>query len=346
MNNMKLLNQSMMALGLAVILAAGCKRHDESKFPALALPAASVRVQIVQAKKRVASEETVGTVRARLQARLEAKVPGRIEEMRAVPGQQVKAGELLVRLDAREISSRLDQALALRQQTAGDLKRFTALLERAAATQAEFDAVQARARIAEAGVKEAQTMLGHTEVVAPFDGVVTRKLAEVGDQAAPGKPLIDLEDPSHLRLEADIPEAIIGVVTPGATMPVRISNVAGEFQGTVGEIAPTADPNSRTFRVKFELPPALGLRAGQFGRVAVPLAETMSLRVPASAVVRRGQLQMVFVVVDKHAVMRLVKPGKRIGDELEIAAGLSSEESVAIENAASLVDGQPVEIKP
>ncbi|MBI4662964.1 MAG: efflux RND transporter periplasmic adaptor subunit [Verrucomicrobia bacterium] len=346
MNNLKLLNQTILALGLVVTLAAGCKRHDEFKSHAPVLPTASVRVQTVAAKKHVASEETVGTVRAKLQARLEAKVPGRIQEMRAVPGQSVKAGELLARLDVQEIRARLDQALAMQQQAASDLKRFTALLERAAATPAEFDAVQARARVAEAAVKEAQTMLGYADVVAPFDGVVTRKLADVGDQAAPGKPLVDLEDPSHLRLEADIPESIIGAVTLGATMPVRVPNVAGESQGTVSEIAPVADPNSRTFRVKLDLPPTSSLRAGQFGRVAVPLAETTALRVPASALVRRGQLQMVFVVVDKHAVMRLVKPGKRIGDELEIASGLSPGEKVAMENAASLVDGQPVEIRP
>lgn len=346
MNNMRFRKQTLCALGLLVSLAAGCKRHDESKAAAPALPTASVRVRTVEAQKHVAAEETVGTVRAKLEARLEAKVPGRILEMRAVPGQSVKAGELLVRLDVQEIRARLDQALAMQQQAASDLKRFTALLKSAAATQAEFDAVEARARVAEASVKEAQTMLGYADVLAPFDGVVTRKLADVGDLAAPGKPLVELEDPTHLRLEADIPEAIIGAVTLGKTMPVRVPNVDGELKGTVSEIAPKADPNSRTFRVKLDLPPASGLRAGQFGRVVVPLAETSVLRAPAAAVVRRGQLQMVFVVAGQHVEMRLVKPGKRVGDELEIASGLSSGERVVIENAAALVDGQPVEIEP
>jgi RND family efflux transporter MFP subunit len=326
-------------------MVAGCTRHEPSKSAAAPLPTATVRVQTVEARKHISTEETVGTVRARLQARLEAKVPGRILEMLAAPGQSVKAGELLVRLDAQEIRARLDQALAMQQQAASDLKRYTALLERAAATQAEFDAVQARARVAEAAVKEAQTMLGYCEVVAPFDGVVTRKLADVGDLAAPGKPLLDLEDATRLRLETDVPEAVIEAVKPGATMPVRVSGVAGELRGTVSEIAPAADPNSRTFRVKLDLPSAAGLRAGQFGRVAVPVAETTALRVPAAAVVQRGQLQMVFVVENKHAVLRLVKPGKRIGDEIEIASGLAPGESVVTENAAALVDGQPVELK-
>ncbi|MCI0537473.1 MAG: efflux RND transporter periplasmic adaptor subunit [Verrucomicrobiales bacterium] len=343
---MKSLNHSILVFGLAVAMVAGCKRHESSKSAPAALPTATVRVQRVEAKKHLSTEEAVGTVRAKLQARLEAKVPGRIFEMRAVPGQSVKAGEPLVRLDAQEIRARLDQALATQQQAASDLKRFTALLQREAATQAEFDAVQARARVADAAVKEAQTMLGYTEVLAPFDGVVTRKLADVGDLAAPGKPLLDMEDTTRLRLEADIPEAIIGAVKLGATMLVRVSGITGDLKGTVSEIAPTADPNSRSFRVKLDLPSAAGLRAGQFGRVAVPVSETTALRVPISALVRRGQLQMVFVVADQRAVMRLVKPGKRIGDEVEIASGLSPGESAVIENAASLADGQPVEVNP
>lgn len=330
-------------LPLAILLP-GCGEHEDSPT-APALPSATVRVQKVEAKKHITTEETVGTVRAKLRARIEAKIAGRIAQMHVVPGQAVKKGELLARLDAQEIRSKLDQALAVHQQAEGDLNRFTTLLEQSAATQAEFDAVQARARVAEAAVKEAQAMLGNADLAAPFDGVVTRKLADVGEMATPGRPLIDMEDPAHLRLEADIPEAIIGVVKFGAIMPVRVPNVAGDLHGTVSEIAPTADPNSRTFRVKLDLSSGAGLRSGQFARVAVPLSETTALRVPASALVRRGQLHLVFVVVDKHAVMRLVKAGKRIGDEIEIASGLSSGESVVIENAASLIDGQPVEFE-
>jgi len=284
-------------------------------------------------------------VQAKQQARIEAKVPGRILEMRAVPGQSVKAGELLARLDAEETRARLDQALATQQQTAGDLKRYTALVDLNAATRAEFDAVQARARIAEAAVKEAQTMLGYADVAAPFGGVVTRKFADVGDFATPGKPLIEMEDPAHLQFGSDIPEALIATITQGAIMPIRVSGITDEIQGKVSEIAPAADPNSRTFRVKLDLAPVSGLRAGQFGRVAVPVAETTSLRVPVSAVVQRGQLQIVFVVSGNHTIMRLVKSGKRIGEEVEIASGLSAGESVVIQNAASLVDGQPVDAR-
>jgi membrane fusion protein, multidrug efflux system len=309
------------------------------------LTSASVCLQRVEVKTNLATEESVGTVQSKLQAQLEAKVPGRILEMRAVPGQSVKTGELLVRLDAQDIRARLDQALATQQQAASDLKRYTALVERDAATRAEFDAVQARARIGEAAVNEAQTVLSYAEVVAPFDAVVTRKLADVGDLAVPGRPLVSLEDPAHLQFSSDIPADLIANVKLGAAMPVRVEGSPEEVKAVVSEIAPAADPNSRTFRVKLDLASAAGLRAGQFGRVALPVAEMTALWVPTSALVRRGQLEMVFVVADRHAVMRLVKSGKRVGDQIEIASGLSTGESVVTQGAGSLVDGQPIETK-
>ena len=335
-----------LALALVAALAAGCGGQERPVTQAPVLPTATVRAQKAELAKHIATEETVGTVRSKLRAQLEAKVAGRILEMRAVAGQPVKAGEVLARLDAQEIRARLDQALATQAQADSDLKRYTALLKQTAATEAEFDAVQARARVANAAVKEAQTMLGYTDIQAPFDGVVTRKLADVGDLAAPGKPLVDVEDPSHLQFETDIPEAIMGTVKLGATMPVRVSGCDGVLQGKVSEIAPAADPNTRTFRVKLDLPPASGLRAGQFGRAEVPLAETATLCVPASALVRRGDLEMVFVVADGHAQMRLVKAGRQVGGEVEIASGLSPGEAVVTENAGLLVDGQPVDVKP
>lgn len=346
MKNMKLRNQTLLALGLIAMLAAGCKRHDESKPPVPALPTANVRVQSIATRQHVATEDTVGTVRAKLQARLEAKVSGRILEMHAVPGQSVKTGEVLVRLDAQEVRARLEQALAMQQQAAGDLNRFTALLERTAATQAEFDAVQARARVAEAAVKEAQTMLGYADVLAPFNGVVTRKSADVGDLATPGKPLLEIEDSTALRLETDVPEAVLSRLKLGDRCPVRIAAVEKELAGVVSEISPTADPNSRTFRVKLDVPTVAGLRAGQFGRVAMPVGQTTALRAPVTAVVQRGQMEMVFVLKDGKAQMRLIKTGKRIGDEVELVSGVTAGEQVVTEGAADLVDGQPLTIKP
>jgi RND family efflux transporter MFP subunit len=275
---------------------------------------------------------------------IESKVSGRIDKMLVTPGQKVRTGDLLVELDVREIRAKLDQATPVREQADKDLQRFTDLLAKRVITQQEFEAAQSKARVASAAVTEAETMLGYANVTAPFDGVITRKLADVGDLATPGKPLVEMEDPAALRLEAAVPEAIIDRVSLGSKLMVRIGS--NELEGVVREMSPTADPNSRTLLVKLDLPATPGLRTGQFGRVAVPVAETSVLRVPASAILRRGQMELVFINNSRRAQLRIVKTGKSIGAEVEIVSGVNAGEQIIIEGAANLADGQPIEVRP
>jgi RND family efflux transporter MFP subunit len=332
------------SLGTLALLLGGCHKTPETT-PAPNRPTATVHAQIIESKKRVATEEVVGTVRAKLRSVIEAKVSGKIEQLLVVPGQSVQAGEALAVIDAREVQARFDQAVALRQQADADLKRLASLYEQKILSQAEFDSAQAKARVTFAAVTEAETLLSYTKVTAPFAGVITRKHADVGDLATPGRPLLDLEDSTALRLEADVPEAVVGKLTLGDQLPVRIAALEQELTGVISEIAPAADPNSRTFLVKLDLPGTAGLRAGQFGRVAMPVGETSALRVPATAVTQRGQMELVFIVSDGKAQLRIVKTGKRLGNEVELVSGVSAGERVVVENLAGLVDGQPVEAK-
>jgi RND family efflux transporter MFP subunit len=334
--------RSLLTLVAALALVA-C--HSKKEAGPESLPPVAVRTVVAENKERPSSEEVVGTVRAKLRATIEAKVSARIEALLVAPGQMVKTGDLIAQLDPREIQAKLDQALALRQQATRDLARGRELLDKKITTQADFDAVQARASVAEGAAREMETMLGYTKIVAPFDGIVTRKLADVGDLAAPGKPIIEMEDPRALRFEADVPEALIGHVKLGAKLPVQVAEDSAPIEGTVVEVAPVADPASRTFLVKLDLPTAEGIRSGQFGRVWVPTGEDKSIRVPASAVVSRGQMECIFVVVNQHAQLRLVRTGKRSDGEVEILAGLSPGDRVVSEGAASLRDGQPLTLK-
>lgn len=329
---------------IATLTFGGCGHKTESGAAQI-LPAATVRVQTVESRKRVATEDIVGTIRPKLRAVIEAKVSGRIERMLVVPGQTVKAGELLAQLDAREIQARYDQAKALREQADREFKRRESLLKDKLISQAEFDAADAQLQVADAAVKEAETLLSYIRVVAPFDGIITAKRTDVGDLAVPGKPLLEMEDPATLRLEADVPEALLGNIKLGDRLGVRIPAAQVLLEGQVSEIAPVADPNSRTFPVKLDLPGRPGLRSGQFGRLAVPVAEVNATRVPAGAVIVRGQMELAFVVSGGKAQMRLVKTGKHLEGEVEIVAGLNSGEQIVVEGAAQLLDGQPLKVQ-
>jgi RND family efflux transporter MFP subunit len=309
------------------------------------LPPAAVRVQTIEAIKQPAVEEVVGTVQPKLQAVIEAKNSGRITRLPVALGQSVKQGELLVELATQEIQARLDQANATFRQAELDFNRTANLRKQSAATPAELDATQARYNVAKATVAEAEALSGYAKIVAPFDGVVTRKLADEGDLAMPGKPLLELEGRAGLRLVADVPSLLASRVLPKAKLSVRVETLPDAITGTVREISPGADPASRTVRMKVDLPETAGLSTGQFGRLAVPVGEGTFLFVPPPALVRRGQLEILFVAADGKAQMRLVRTGKETPQGIEILAGLAPGEAVVIEGAGNLRDGQPLQMR-
>lgn len=328
-----------------VVLLAGCHAEKSPVSPA-ALPPMTVRTAKVEARSRPAFEDVVGTVRSRLRTVVEARIAGRIEALKVAPGQKVAAGDLLLVLEAREVQARLDQALALRDQSARDLERLERLIQDGAATAAELDTVRARHRVAVATVAEAETLMGQARVTAPFDGIVTRKLADLGDLASPGRPLLEIEDPAALRFEADVPEALMERVEMGLRLPVQVAAGKEAMEGVVSEIAPAAESVSRTFLVKLDLPTRPGLRPGQFGRVSIPIEETRLPQVPPAAVVARGQLELVFVVKDGRAVLRLIRTGRRSPEAVTVLAGLGAGEEVVVGGADRLTDGQAVEVRP
>jgi len=332
-------------VAVLALLPVACSPHHETP-EAEQLPTATVRTVKVRSGTHVDYQEAVGTVRAKFHASLAAKVSGRIAVMRAVAGQRVASGDVLAELAADEIQAKLDQASAGLEQADNDLRRFQSLLDQEAATQAEFDAVKARQQIAAAAVEEARTMRSYTRVTAPFDGVITRKLAEAGDLATPGLPLIQMENAKELQFEASVPGDLIDKLRVGTQTQVQVSGLGEPINGTVVEMAPSADPVSRTFAVKLDLDSASGARAGQFGRVNIAVERDPSLWIPAAALLQRGQMQIVFVVSDNQAHLRLVRSGRKVGQEIEIVSGLSGGEVITTTGTAALIDGQPIQVQP
>lgn len=338
------------ALALASLLAAlspiacGPKPADHASAQQ-SLSKAAVQVVKTSLERQPRIEEITGSVKARTSAVLEAKIMGRIANMTATPGQPVRKGDVLARLEAPEVQARLDQTQAQLSQAESDWRRTTGLFEQKVLTSAERDGVEARLRMARAAHAEAQAMTAYLEVRSPFDGVLVRKLANTGDLAAPGKPLLSVDDTGILQFEADVPEALASKVVVGTALTVSIGAPTQSFPATVSELEPSADTASRTFRIKLDLPKGAPLIPGQFGRVQVTTGEDSVLAVPASALVQRGQLEIVFVAREQKAHMRLVKTGRQLGSNIELLAGVDAGEEVVIQNAASLTDGQPVEVR-
>ena len=145
-------------------------------------------------------------------------------------------------------------------------------------------------------------------------------------------------------MEAFVPEALILQIQPGEILDVHIPAAGLKIQGVAAEIAPAADPLSRTSAVKINIEPEPQLRTGQFARVIIPDERKQSMFVPSTAIQTFGQMEQVFAISENRAHLRLVRTGAVIGDTTEILAGLKAGEIIAVTNTSQLIDGQPVTV--
>ncbi len=305
-----------------------------------------VRVQQVHMTPVHAPVETVGTIRAEQEAAISARVNGVITAIQVHLGDRVHQGDVLVRLEAKEIGARVRRAKAELAQARRNLAREKKLLQKHASTMETVKSLKDLVAVAEAGFQEANSMLDYTTIRAPFDGVITAKIANRGDLAAPGHPLLRLADDGHLQVVSAIPEHLVGLIHGGDTLAVTVAAAGVELQGTVAEIAPAVDPASRTARVKLDIPARPGLRLGQFARVHLGGPEVKGIVIPEQAVVTFGQMDKVFVAHDQHAWLRLVRTGFHANGQVEILAGLNPGDSIIISNNQTLVNGTPITILP
>jgi RND family efflux transporter MFP subunit len=208
--------------------------------------------------------------------------------------------------------------------------------------QAESGLVAARAALQAASVG-----LSYAVIVAPFDGIVTETLVEPGNMAAPGVPLMTIEDVRGFRLEVRIDEARVSEVDRLKPVEIVLDSVAASrtaqdapLAGRIAEISRAVDPGSHAFLVKIDLPKETGVRSGMFGRARFAGPARRALTVPACAVVRHGQLASAFVVgSDSRARLRMVNAGDSDGSRVEVTAGLDIGERVVTNPPPTLVDG-------
>jgi RND family efflux transporter MFP subunit len=347
-----------------------------------AMPVATATVALADSPDAI---EAGGLVQARTTATLMARIPAPVGAVRAVPGDRVRAGQVLIVLDGRDLAAQArrakaqgasadqdviaagaerqaaEAALALarathariaglaskRSATAQELDDTTGALRaaeaRAAAAAARAQAAVSSVEAARAASEAADTIETFSRITAPFDGVVTEKLVEPGNMAAPGTPLMRVEDTRRFRLDVRVDEARIGRVSPGATVAIALdggSDAVGRVvDGTVIEVGRAVDADVRSFLVKIELPADPGLRSGMFGRARFSTQSRRALTVPEGALVHRGQVTSVFVVEQDIARVRLVNVRGT-----EVLAGLSDGDVVIVNPPPTLTDGRRVTV--
>lgn len=292
-----------------------------------------------------------GRVQAVRQAVIAAQVPGAVVELNVRAGDHVKAGQVLARLDAQAAEqgvvasgAQARAAVAQLEVARREVQRKRQLfarnyISRAALDQAEaaFRAARAQVNALSAQTGAARSQAGFFVLKAPFDGVVSERSAELGDMAMPGKPLMTLYDPAALRVSAAVPASVLKGGTPA--VQIQLAGGSAPMAPEHLQVLRTVDPASLTQEVRAGLPAGTTAVPGMFAALLVtpPVMETAEgdttpghIHVPRSAVVRRAEMTGVYVLDDRGTpLLRQVRLGPVVGDQVELLSGVEAGERVA-----------------
>ena len=357
--------KNVMWAGLLVasaVMIAGCHGGEPAATPGTTQTLQARVVESQELQVHVSLRST-GTVHARQTAVVSAQVMGRIQQVLVREGDSVRAGQTLVVLDDAALRAQVEQAqagvkAALNMQaaaqtnaalTASTLQRYKQLESEKSVSPQEMDEVSRRAEAAAESLEAtraqtdaaraqqsgAGTMMSYTRLVAPFAGVVTSRMADPGTMAAPGVPLLQVDQAGALQLDATVDESAIGAIHKEMKVQVVIDGGAAQsaagtnIAGTVAEIVPAADPSSHSFLVKIDLPSSNQTRAGMYGTAEFATGTRQAILIPRSAVVARGSLSCVYVLDGQGiAQLRYLTLGAAQGNLVEVLSGVSAGEKL------------------
>lgn len=323
-------------------------------LPVSAASLETVPVKLVTSGSIYTAEGVVESVKT---TQIAAEMQGSITALTVKAGDVVKAGQVLARIDTRvanqQVAGSQAQAAAANAQLSAarqTYERKKRLFEKQYISQAaleqseaEYKTAEAQARAQQAEISIANVRTGLHTVLAPYDGVVAEVTAELGDMALPGKPLLIVYDPKMMRVLASVPQDRLSQLDPNAALQVE---VPGSAQSSITipvrnmTILPVADAVSHQMQVRVALPDSLkGIAPGMFSRLKLTIKnshETSRLFVPASSVMRRGELALVYVVIGGKPQLRQVRLGEPQGELIEALSGVEAGELVALHPLAAI----------
>jgi len=288
-----------------------------------------------------------GVVEARQQATLSAEVAGKIESVNFDVDDFVEQGQVVLTIRDREYRAQrqkaraaLDEARANLQDMQLEFKRNQDLRRQKLISQSVLDkasanlkAAQARVASAEANLAQAEEQLGYTVVRAPYSGVVVERHVEPGESVGPGQPIMTGYALGQLRVSANVPQSVIGGLREYGVARVLLLEDGSAVEVTRIIIHPFANPQNHSFPVRLDLPEIdQALFPGMLVKVALKTGTTERMLLPQRAVVSRAEVNAVYVLDTAGKLsFRQVRPGNRIGDQVEILAGLDEGETIALD---------------
>ncbi len=296
----------------------------------MTLPVNAV-IHQVQSKPAASRVPVVGTVMSEETVNLSARIPATVNKVMATTGKKVSKGETLVVLDDREVREQVSSAEAQFKQADAEYQRTKKLINARAATDQAMVAAESMLNAAKAQLDRANVMLSYTVITSPMDGIVTERKVEAGDLASPGQMLASIYDPARMRLECPVPVRLVDKLSPGKPVEVILDRPAKTFKGKVSEIVGEVDSVTRTQKIKISLEgTGSDVLPGSFGRLYIEDDPVESIYIPAQAVYRVGQLEIVQAVDGNLLIKRMVKTGAILDGQVEILAGLRNGDKILV----------------
>jgi membrane fusion protein (multidrug efflux system) len=290
---------------------------------------------------------TVGSLQANESVVIRAEIAQRIAAIEFAEGRTVKAGDVLVRLDATELVAQVAQNEATAELARGNLDRAKPLQAEKLISPQAFDELNAKLKEAEANLAVARERLSKATIRAPFGGRLGLRQVSPGDYVQPGQAVVNLEDVSSVKVDFRVPGVNVSRVNVGQAVTARVDAFPDRmFTGKIEAIDPRLDEATRTVVVRARIPSPRGeLLPGMFVRVAVVVAERPNaLLIPEQAVVPVGNDAFVFRVIDGKAAMVKIGIGQRKAGEAEVVSGLNPQDVVVTGGQMKIRDGAPVTV--
>lgn len=289
-----------------------------------------------------------GVVEATRQSTVSAQISGRVKAIFFDVGDRVSKGQILLKIDEREANqalagsrAQLSQAQAALQNARLNYERSQELFKQKFISQAaldkaksDYEMAKAQAEASEAGAEQSALAQSYTSVIAPYAGVVSARMVEMGEMVTVGKPLMTGFDPSQLRVIANVSQDRLKDIGARPVVTVEVPSLNRWIKAAAVTVQPSADLRTHSTQVRIDLPSnQANLYPGMFVRTHFVVGKENKLLIPVSAVVRRSEVVAVYVV-DESGTPRLrqVRLGEaNAQNEIEVLAGLNIGERVARE---------------